>query len=96
METTTETPKEEVKAKAKVKIKLLRECLVGKNICRVGSVHTVDEEIAKEFCDRKIPGYMPFYGYMPEIGPLMGEDETGKPFPNPLERKTVVRAIRVA
>lgn len=84
------------KTKSKVKIKLLRECMIDKQIRPVGSVHMVDEEVAKEFCDRKVSGYPPYYGYMPEIGPLMGEDETGKALPNPLEKRSIVRAIRVA
>lgn len=77
-----------------VKIKLLRECLIDNEVRKVGTVHTVKESVADEFC-RPSKGYPPFYGYAPEIGPLMGNDENGNPIPNPLETKKISRAVRV-
>lgn len=70
----------------KVKIKLLRDCYVSGQIQKAGQVVECTEEEAVEFCDRKIKGYQPFYGYMPEM--LIS--------PNPLEREIIVRATRVA
>lgn len=78
------------------KIKLLRECLIDGMIQPVGMECQVTEAVAKEFCDRKIRGYHPFYGYMPEIGPLMDEVMSGQPtVPNMLDRRQIVRAVRV-
>ena len=77
--------KEEVK---KIKIKLLQDCCFdGVNILKAGVVVEVDEATAAEFCDRKFEGYMPFYGYMPEMV-LQG--------PSPLDRQVLTRAVRVA
>lgn len=81
---------------ANVKIKLLRACYINGQIVQPGQTVMVTKEEAAEFCDRSFKGYNPFYGYAPEIGGLMGEDEMGKPLPNPLDRKTIVRATRVA
>lgn len=75
--------------KRTVKCRVLREFEIDKQLQRVGSIVMLTEDEAKEFCDRKFAGYHPFYGYMPEIGPLM-EGE------NPLQRKEIVRAERVA
>jgi hypothetical protein len=55
-----------------------------------GNTVMVSEEEAKELCDRKWNGFHPFYGTMPEIGPLM------EGAPNPLERRKIARAVRVA
>jgi hypothetical protein len=83
-----------------VKIKTLRAINVGTAlepmIVEPGQIIKVTEAQAKEFCDRKFAGYHPFYGYMPEIGPLMGDDVDGKPIPNPMERKKLARAVRIA
>lgn len=94
MEGQTTEVKPEAKGK-KIKIKLLRDCLIGTEIMRAGTVQMVDEATAAEFCDRKFKGYDPYYGYKPEIGPLMGVDEHGHPLPDPLLAKTIVRAVRV-
>lgn len=88
--TTPTAPAAQAATAKKVKIKLLRDAMIGKNIELAGTVHVVDEATAKELCDKKFPGYHPFYGTMPEIGPLMGD------VPNPLVRKEIVRAVRVA
>jgi hypothetical protein len=74
----------------KVKIKLLRDAIVNGSTLRAGAIVETDEKTAAELCDRGLPGYHPFYGTMPEIGPLMGDS------PNPLERKKIFRAMRVA
>lgn len=87
-------PKVKTTEEKNVKIKLMRECLIDGEVCKVGTIHTVEESVAAEFC-RSMKGYPPFYGYAPEIGPLMGNDENGKPIPNPMEAKQIVRAIRV-
>lgn len=73
-----------------IKVKAIREFEIDKKLIKPGQEVLLSEEEAVEFCDRVFSGYHPFYGYMPEIGPLM---EGG---PNPLERKQLVRAVRVA
>ncbi len=78
---------------AKVKIKTLRDICVpslGDAIIKPNEVVEVTEAEAKEFCDRKFDAYSPFYGTKPEIGPL---SEGG---PDPLARKIITRAVRVA
>lgn len=73
-----------------IKVKAVREFEIDKKLVKVGQEVLVNESEAVEFCDTKFSGYHPFYGYMPEIGPLL-EDA-----PNPLQRKQIVRAVRVA
>lgn len=96
------------KAEKKVKIKILRDCIVGTVLNEDGSIKKLGdvklpgticeapEWEAKMLCDTVFLGHHPFYGTMPEIGPLMGVDDNGKPLPNPLARKQIRRAIRVA
>lgn len=84
----TETAKPAAPVAKSVKIKLLRECLIGKEIKKIGTVISVDEELAKELCDTKFKGYPPFYGYKPSFDGLMEGD--------PLAEKKIVRAVRVA
>lgn len=84
------TDRDEVKEAKTVKIKVLRDCIVDEQIRLPGTVIMASESEAKELCDIKYRGYHPFYGTMPEIGPLMGDA------PNPLGRKEIVRAVRVA
>lgn len=77
-----------------VKVKALREFEIpvgkGFKMVKAGEVVLLSEDEAKEFCDKVFAGYIPAYGYMPEIGPLLEGQ------PNPLERKQIVRAERVA
>lgn len=89
-------------AKKLVKIKILRDCAVGTIFNEDGSIKVagqvklpgticeVTEKEAAELCDTYYHGYHPFYGTMPEIGPLLGD------VPNPLVRKKIARAARVA
>lgn len=77
-------------ASKKIKIKVLRDCMVDGQIRLPGTVLEASEEEAAMLCDTKFTGYHPFYGTMPEIGPLMDG------LPNPLERRELVRAVRVA
>jgi hypothetical protein len=84
-----------------VKIKALRDVQVNRGtkderIVLPGTICMVTEEEAKDLCDTKFRGYHPFYGNMPEIGPLMGIGVDGAPLPNPLDRKMIARAVRVA
>lgn len=97
-EETTQPPAEAKTEKpaGKVRIKLLRRCLINKRLCEKGTEHMVSEDIAKELCDRKVAGYHPVYGYLPEVGPLMTEEYSGQPaMNNPMDRKQIVRAVRV-
>lgn len=91
MDKTDKTDKNEAKAEVKekkVKIKALRDCArMNGEIISAGQVVFVTEEEAKILCDTKFKGYHPFYGHMPQIGPLMES--------NPLERKELVRAQRL-
>ncbi len=91
-DTTTQdaqTPVAAVAAKQMVKIRTIRECLIGDKIVPGNTEVMATEEEAAEYCDKKFQGYHPFYGHMPEIGPLMGNVS------NPLERRDLVRAVRV-
>ncbi len=76
-----------------VRVKALRafEIAEGKGfkIINGGQEALLTEAEAKEFCDRKFTGYMPFYGYMPDLADILTEG------PNPLARKEIVRAIRI-
>jgi hypothetical protein len=72
----------------KVKIKAIQPIQYQNQVYQPGSVVEVDEEAAKEFCDRRFDTYMPFYGTKPEIGPLMPKD--------PLARGVIVRAERIS
>lgn len=80
--------------KPTVKVRAIRpfEIVREKAIVRVepGREALLTEAEAVEFCDTKWTGYHPFYGYMPEFGPLLENQ------PNPLARKQIVRAERVA
>ncbi len=73
-----------------VRVKVLRDVMAGGEIRLPGTVLEVSETEAKELCDVTFRGYHPFYGMMPEIGALMGD------VPNPLQRKQIARAVRVA
>ncbi len=73
-----------------IKIKILRDCKIDGQIRLPGHELLVSEADAKEFCDKTFPGYHPFYGHMPEIGGLMGD------MANPLDRKKITRAVRIA
>lgn len=73
-----------------VKIRALREIEIDKKLILAGKEVLVTEDEATEFCDRSFDGYIPCYGYLPEMGPLL---EGGN---NPLDRKKIVRAVRVA
>lgn len=73
-----------------VRIKVLRDCMASGEIRLPGTIVEVTEKEAQTLCDTKYKGYHPFYGTMPEIGPLMGD------IPNPLGRRELVRAVRVA
>lgn len=95
LETTEATPKEDLQAEAPkakvktVKIQVLRDCAkFNGEILKPGTIVNVSEEEAAMLCDTKFTGYHPFYGHMPQIGPLMES--------NPLERKELVRAKRVS
>lgn len=79
--------KPEGKASKQVKIKLLRDCVIGKDVKKAGSFCEVDEEIAKEYCDKSFDGYMPIYGYAPQAV----ETETE----NAMARRKIFRAERV-
>lgn len=74
--------------KKMVKIQLMQDCMVNNAVQLKGAVVLVDEDRAKQLCDRKFPGYAPFYGYKPSFEGLMEGD--------PLAEKKIVRAIRVA
>ena len=78
-----------VQAQKKVKIKLVRDASINGEVFKPGTVHEVDEATAKELCDRKIPGYMPFYGHKPEV-------EVLHPNGDVLARQELVRAVRVS
>lgn len=92
-EPTVEPKVEETTAKPvrekRVKIKLLRDCLVGKEIIKAGNVVMATEAEAAEFCDKVITGYPQYYGYRPELLLEPGQVD-------PLARKDIVRAVRVA
>lgn len=79
-----------VKKAKKVKIKAIRSIQVGGHIHEPGSIVEVTEDEAKEFCDRKFAGYMPFYGTKPESNAMLNEGA-----PDPLATKQIVRAKRV-
>lgn len=84
------------KPEKKVKIRVLRDCMVGDMIYTPGTIVEATESQAAELCDKGFDGYQPYYGYAPEIGPLMGVDSKGQAIPNPLERRKIYRAERVA
>ncbi len=84
----SEPTQAEAKAQKKVKIKLLQDCIIGKDIKLKGTIVDVEESRAKELCDKKYPGYPPFYGYKPSFDGLLDHD--------PLATKKIVKAIRVA
>lgn len=94
LESKAALPLPEVAEERTVKVKCIREfdIVEGKKTrtVRPNEIVLLTESEAKNFCDRKFAGYHPFYGYMPEIGPLM-EDSA-----NPLQRKKIARAERVA
>lgn len=71
----------------KIKMRAIRACLIGENIIEPGNEFMASEDEAKMLEEPK-PGYFPFYGYMPEIGPLMDGN-------NPLDRKQLTRAERI-
>jgi hypothetical protein len=80
---------EEAAAPKNIKILLRRDARVNGKICKAGTTHMVDAEQAEMLC-KEMPGYYPFYGHMPEVGPLLGG------LPNPLAVNKFSRATRVA
>lgn len=80
--------KDQIASSGKVKIQIVRASLIGEVIHEPGQIVEVSEAVATELCDKTFQGYHPFYGHMPEIGPLLEA--------NPLQRKQIVKAVRVA
>lgn len=87
---TTTEPKVEQAPVKMAKLRVLRDVIIAGQIRKPGDVVECTEEEAQAVLGLKHKAYHPCYGYLPEIGPLM---EGGA---NPLARKELVRAERVA